>query len=117
MAAFGSPVNPSSKTQTLWDTPEIWMRRQFIVPHAGNIRIQLRVRHSADARIYLNGALAATVTGESDGYVTLPISPAAVAALNPGLNLIAVHAQRVGTDSFIDVGVVVSQLEPAALLP
>jgi hypothetical protein len=106
-AGFGSrtPAQPGP-VRTVWNTPRIWLRRQFTVPSTFPVRPELQVSHSGDAEVYVNGVHAAVLTGGSDGYVRLPLVPEALAAIRPGVNLLAVHARAGGTNQFIDVGVV-----------
>lgn len=106
-AGFGSrtPGQPGP-VRTVWNTPKIWLRRQFTVPSTFPVRPELQVSHSGDAEVYVNGVQAAVLTGGSDGYVRLPLVPEALAAIRPGVNLLAVHARAGSTNQFIDVGVV-----------
>jgi hypothetical protein len=108
-SAFGSlsPQPDGETARTPWDTPEIWLRRVFRLPPRAEGTPELSVRHSADAQIYLNGALAAVVSGTSDGYVTVPIAQPALDGLSTGFNVIAVHAQQNGENPFIDVSLAI----------
>jgi hypothetical protein len=69
--------------------------------------LQLYVHHDEDAQIYLNGILAAKLSGFTAEYDTVEMLPAARAALKPGKNLLAVHCHQTGGGQYIDVGLAV----------
>ena len=64
----------------------------------------LHVHHDEDAEIYLNGVLAAKLTGFTAEYEVVEILPAARAALEPGKNIVAVHCHQTTGGQYIDVG-------------
>jgi hypothetical protein len=91
---------------TLWNTPDIWLRRSFTLdqPPAGDLR--LSVHHDEDVQIYLNGVRAAAATGFTTCYEPLPLSADARAALKAGENVIAIHCHQTGGGQYIDAGLV-----------
>lgn len=95
---------PGAKTE--WNTDDIWLRRTFTMGQSKLDNPTIRIFHDEDAEIYLNGVLAARVGGFTGDYVDVPMSPASVAALQIGGNLIAVHCHQTGGGQFIDVGIV-----------
>ena len=102
-APFG---NGLGGINTPWKTSDIWMRRPFTLPAAIPARLDLLVLHDEDAEIYLNGVLAAKVTGYNGGYDSTPMSAAARAALVPGaINTWAVHVHQTVGGQAIDVGI------------
>ena len=71
--------------RTKWNTPDIWLRREIIVPEkVDQVRLQLFVYHDEDAEIYVDGVLAATETGYVTAYQAVEIPAAAQARLKPG---------------------------------
>ena len=91
---------------TEWKSDDIWLRREFALGKINFTNPMLRIFHDEDAEIYLNGVLAAKVTGFTGNYVDVPIAPAASAALKTGANTIAVHCRQTQSGQFIDVGIV-----------
>jgi hypothetical protein len=105
---FGTEGTPGAIVRTKWDTPDIYVRREIAVPAGANIAaIQLYVHHDEDAQIYLNGVLAAKLSGFTAEYEPVEMLPAAKALLKPGNNLLAVHCHQTGGGQYIDVGLAV----------
>ena len=103
---FGTTGTPGAVVRTLWDTPDIWIRRTFDVPDvpAGG-RLFLELHHDEDAEIYINGKQVKTVEGFVTRYLNLPLDAGAVKALRQGRNTIAVHCRNTTGGQYIDVGV------------
>lgn len=102
---FGRADTPGSVVRTQWTTPDIWAVRTFElkeVPKDGEINLTLH--HDEDAEVYLNGVLAAKVTGYVTDYVPVPLSAAARKALRAGKNTLAVHCHQTGGGQYVDVG-------------
>jgi len=102
-SGFGTSC-PGSKTNTRWNTPEIWLRREFQLPEAAPSDLKLRLHHDEDAEVYLNGVLALKVTGYVGQYETHNILPYALKALKAGKNVMAVHCRQTSGGQYIDVG-------------
>jgi len=104
---FGKPGPPSAPISTQWDSSDIWLRREFTFPElsaAERSKLHLEIYYDEDSEIYINGVLAASPTGFSAKYVTLPISEKALKTLRPGKNTIAIHCHQTGGGQFIDAG-------------
>jgi hypothetical protein len=107
---FGTKGTPGAVVRTEWKTADIWLRRDITLPEKLPANLFLQLHHDEDAAIYLNGVLAAKVTGYTTDYEEVAISDAARAALKPGKNHIAVHCKQTGGGQYIDVGMV--ELQP-----
>ena len=105
-AGFGTRGTPGATVRTAWNSPDIWLRREFTLPEGGAKDPQLFIHHDEDAEVYLNGVLAGTAGGYVTEYEALPLSPAAKQALKPGRNVLSVHCHQTQGGQFIDVGLV-----------
>lgn len=104
---FGTSGTPNTMLNTTWNTADIWLRREFLLGSEDVSRAVLQVHHDEDAEIYLNGVLAASLPDYDTIYLEHEISPAALATLKPGANLIAVHCHQTSGGQFIDAGIVI----------
>jgi hypothetical protein len=105
-APFGTK-DSGTPERTVWDTKEIWLRREFTINDLNFNDLKLDLQYDDDVEVYLNGVLAYSCgpcyVGE---YVTRDIRPAAQKALKKGKNLMAVHCKNPQGGGFIDVGLV-----------
>ena len=100
---FGHDVG---NVNTQWNTPDLWIRRSFTLDGAIPKNLAFDVFHDEDIEIYINGVLAATASGYTNGYVVLPMNEAGRAAIKPGKNTLAVHCHQTIGGQFVDVGIV-----------
>jgi hypothetical protein len=105
-SGFGTRETPGSIVSTIWDSRDIWLRREFTLPEGKWDNIGLNVHHDEDVEIYINGVQAATANGYTTDYEALPMNPAGRAAIKAGKNVIAVHCRQTGGGQYIDVGIV-----------
>jgi hypothetical protein len=105
-SGFGTRDTPGAIVNTVWDTRDIWLRREFMLPDGKWGNLGLSVHHDEDVEIYINGVQAAAANGYTTDYEPLTVTPAAKAALQPGKNVIAVHCRQTGGGQYIDVGFV-----------
>ena len=102
---FGHGPEPDAPIRTLWNTRDIWVRRDFTVTAEQAKQVQLTISHDDDADVFINGVFALHLPG-AQRYETYELSKAAQAALKPGKNLLAIHCTDTGGDSYIDAGFV-----------
>lgn len=109
IGGFGTRVDADEKQiGTLWNTSRIWIRKTFNVPNLTELQLKnlrLSVFHDENASIYINGVLAATLTGYSTDYVNVEINQAAKNALvMNGTNTIAISCIQTTGGQYIDAG-------------
>jgi hypothetical protein len=104
---FGNKGTPNSVDRTMWNTSEIWLRREIVLPDGPFTHLQLQVHADDFADIYLNGVLAGKVNKCTPHYVEIPISEDARKTLRPGSNVLAVTCRDTGGGRYIDLGLVV----------
>ena len=104
---FGTIGTPGAVVGTNWNTPDIWLRREFTIAAAPKGCLTLMIHHDDDAEVFINGVMAAMLHGYTANYVEIELADAAAAALKPGRNSIAVHCHQIVGGQFIDVGLVV----------
>ncbi|HSA01502.1 MAG TPA: DUF4965 domain-containing protein [Candidatus Paceibacterota bacterium] len=103
-SGFGTRGTPGAVVRTEWNTPNIWLRREFTLP-AGNWKnAALKIHHDEDVEVYLNGILAASASGYTTEYEAIPLTPQGQAALKQGKNVIAIHCRQTGGGQYIDAG-------------
>ncbi|MFZ5829529.1 MAG: glycoside hydrolase family 2 protein [Planctomycetota bacterium] len=100
---FGTESTPGAKVGTEWKTPEIWLRRKVSIARKP-LSPDLAIHHDEDAEVYIGGVEAARLRGFERGYVSLPLSEEAAAAIRQGENVIAVHCKQTTGGQYIDVG-------------
>jgi len=105
-SGFGTRGTPSARVRTEWNSPNIWLRRQFELPDIAGQEVQFFIHHDEDADVYLNGVLALQRSGFTTAYETVPLTPGAKMALKTGANTVAVHCRQTGGGQYIDVGLV-----------
>jgi hypothetical protein len=104
---FGTEGTPGAVVRTVWDTPDIWLRRTFELdelPEDGEL--MLSIHHDENAEVYINGKLVRTLRGYTTAYRPVALAKEARDALQVGRNTIAVHCHQTGGGQYIDVGLV-----------
>ncbi len=104
---FGTKETPGTVVRTDWQTPNIWLRRSFDLKAIPKGEVMLRIHHDEDTEVYINGVLAARITGYTTEYVDIPLTTAGRKALKTGQNVIAIHCHQTGGGQYIDAGLVV----------
>ncbi len=105
---FGTKGTPRSVVGTVWNTPDIWLRREATLPDNVDLdRLQLTVYHDEDVEVYIDGVPAASEAGFVNSYEPMDISAAAKKLLKPGGKFtLAVHCHQTVGGQGIDVGLV-----------
>jgi len=105
-AGFGKKDTPGAVARTEWASPDIWLRREAVLPEGKLAEPQLRIHHDEDAEVYINGVLAAKAAAFTTAYEELPIDEKGRAALKPGRNLLAAHCKQTKGGQYIDLGII-----------
>jgi hypothetical protein len=106
LGGFGTQGTPGATVRTEWNTPDIWIRREFDLPQDAALKDpHLIIHHDEDADVYVNGVPAARLPGYTSSYEEVALPADARAALRPGKNTIAVHVKQTSGGQYIDVGI------------
>jgi hypothetical protein len=105
---FGKEGTPGAVVRTQWETPQIWLRREFDLANnvAKGAHVALRVHHDEDVEVYVNGVLAVRCPGYTAEYQLLPIRAEAQRVLQAGKNTLAVYCKQSSGGQYVDVGLV-----------
>ena len=105
-SGFGTPGTPGAVIGTIWNTDDIWLRREIDLSPATYDDLEAWFHHDEDAEVYINGVLALKTSGFIVNYDTFPLTAEGKAALKPGKNLIAVHCHQTVGGQYVDFGLV-----------
>ncbi|HXS69252.1 MAG TPA: DUF4965 domain-containing protein [Candidatus Polarisedimenticolia bacterium] len=105
-SGFGTEGTPGAIIGTIWNTSDIWLRREVEIPSDKLKNLELWVHHDDDVQIYINGVLAMKGDGWTTSYDVFPLSGIARASLKSGRNLIAIHCRQTGGGQYVDMGFV-----------
>ncbi len=105
LGGFGTRQTPGAIVNTVWDTPDIWLRTRVTIDAPANLRGALwRIHHDEDVDIYLNGHRVLQRRGSEKTYISLPCNEQTLSLFKPGVNVIAVHCRQTHGEQNIDVG-------------
>lgn len=102
MAAFGSPG--MADESTVWDSPEIWVRREFSLGELSPEKdLYLIYSHDDDFELFLNGKEIVNTGRKAKSNVVLPLD---LSLLNlTGKNVLAAHCTNRGGLAYVDFGI------------
>ncbi len=109
-SAFGTATTPGTDgiLNTVWNTKDIWIRREVQLPAQLGENLKLLVHHDNKAEVYIDGELAwKAVDIETRDYQVFHILPDALAKLKPGAKItLAAHGHNGQGGQVLDVGIV-----------
>ncbi|MES2809170.1 MAG: glycoside hydrolase family 2 TIM barrel-domain containing protein, partial [Bacteroidota bacterium] len=107
-AGFGSRGTPGGNIKTIWNTKDIWLRQEFTLGSLSaedKNKLSLYIHHDEDCEVYINGVLAATISGYTSAYTVAPLNAEGKAAIKAdGKNVIAIHCKQTAGGQYIDAG-------------
>jgi len=109
---FGTKGTPGAVVRTEWNSPEIWIRREFDLPTDAFKDLNLFFHHDEDCEVYINGQLAAKRRRNTTEYVEQPINEDARKAMRKGKNVMAIHCKQTVGGQYIDAGIVQLYTDP-----
>ena len=115
-SGFGTHGTPGAIIGTVWNTDDIWLRRDFEWDGnfmAANTAMTLDIHHDEDVEVYLNGKLIFQRPGWVTGYEKIFGLRELAENLKPGKNTLAVHCLQTGGGQYTDVGISFTELRAA----
>ena len=103
-SGFGSTIiknSTSRKIGTMWNTPQIWLRRVFTVDKSKTGNLMLRINHDGPAKVLLNGQPIYEKTDRT--YTTWNLDEKAMALIKNGENIVAVESTGGNRGKYLDV--------------
>ncbi len=91
---------------TGWGEPDIWLRQEIVVPATTEFhKAVLTLFSYGSVEIHLNGKPIFSRSQAHPGYAAFEVTDALRAAIQPGVNVVAVHAVRTAkSGAYIDLG-------------
>jgi hypothetical protein len=97
---FGTRTTPGSVVRTEWSTPEIWIRREFVLDR--EVQARLWIHHDEDAEVSIDGKEISRFSGYTSGYRL----DSRTIRLSPGRHTILIHCRQTSGGQYIDAGLV-----------
>jgi len=70
---FGTPGTPGGRIGTLWNTPDIWLRGEYVLEKDQDVeKLSLEVCHDEDFEVYINGVPLNDPEDQATYFVDLP---------------------------------------------
>jgi hypothetical protein len=101
---FGTEKTPGAVVHTVWNTADIWLRREVELNDFNRDNLVLLMHHDEDAEVYFNGVLATKASEFTTDYEDSSLEPDARTAIKSGKNIIAVHCKQTAGGQYIDLG-------------
>jgi hypothetical protein len=92
------------KSQTEWNSEDIWVRKKFTLNPAPSYNLQLLVKHDGPTEIFINGEMVYSKSGAN--YSTINLDTAVIQQLKNGINLISLHSKMNRRSAHLDVDLI-----------
>lgn len=110
-AAFGTRGTSSMKT--LWDTKEIWVRREIMINEdPSTLNLYVEFSHDDIFEMYFNGVQIVKTGNEWRDNVRIQLPEAARKTVVKGKNVIAIHCQNTAGGAYVDFGLFNKVIRP-----
>ncbi len=103
VAPFG---NDSVQVKTIWNSDNIWIRREFQLADLNMDSLFLKINHDDDVDVFLNGKNIYTKKGWTSKFVLIDLNEAIKSNLKKGKNVLAIHCTNTAGGSYLDAGIV-----------
>jgi hypothetical protein len=74
-SGFGTEGTPGAIIGTIWQTDDIWLRREVDLPAGNYGNVSAWLHHDEDAEVYINGVLAIKTSGFILNYDVFSLTP------------------------------------------
>ncbi|HSY19015.1 MAG TPA: DUF4965 domain-containing protein [Candidatus Acidoferrales bacterium] len=105
-SGFGTDGTPGAIIGTVWNSTDIWLRREMDLPSVHLENLCAWLHHDEDVEVYINGVLAVEAGGFVSSYGVVTLLPEGKFAIKPGKNLIAMHCHQTSGGQYVDFGFV-----------
>ncbi len=102
-APFG---DNESKAKTVWESKNLWVRREFSVSNMDLNNLLLKLRHDDDVEVFLNGKNIYSKEGATSKFLLIDLNEAIKNNLKEGKNVLAMHCINTGGYAYLDAGIV-----------
>ncbi len=102
---FGDPGIDALEIGTVWNSDQIWLRKEFMLDSTYLTKPYFRLFHDEEIWIYINGQPVLHRFGWTPGYIDLPLLHDKKGVFKIGKNVIAVRCRQTSGSQGVDVGV------------
>ena len=95
-----------ANVNTVWDSRNIWVRREFEVTDVNIDNLFLKIDHDDDVEAFLNGKNIFSEKGATGKYRLIDLKDAIKNNWKDGKNVLALHCVNTGGAAFLDAGIV-----------
>jgi GH43 family beta-xylosidase len=92
------------RRQTIWNSDDIWVRKQFAMKTPPSDYLQLLVNHGGPTEVYIDGQQVYSYTTANYATITLPRE--VIQKLRSGNNVIAIHSKKGRRSTNLDVDLI-----------
>lgn len=105
----------SGNPSTVWNTKEIWVRRNFDVFDTNISNLFLYLKNDDRAEVYINGEKAFECTNVNNSNAEYELPQSVIKNLHRGRNLLAIHCTNTGGEAWLDAGLATKTTSPGIL--